>query len=230
LPFLLAPAVTLAQAMPAPKVERPQEGRYRCYVERTLSGGTVSLIRLYTIAGVLDTGDIMRWEPRGYDPGQPHRPLGITLSYLWHISEQPKLDLRQIDVHVTVQIDADLPEISAIEIKRPFPIKPYGVIGSTALSTQVFPNSTTDRRRGHGEIPLGDLLAYAEEYATLDWRLVRPSDRLGGQVELAQGTIDIAALRDAIAALPTLRSALATQAAHPRKDCEPVSWPTLAIP
>src|SRR5690606_23234326 len=93
---------------------------------------------------------------------------------------QPTVEPRKIELKMRVGIDTDLPEVAVIEMKRPFPVEPYGMIGSTALSTQIFPYGSYDLKNGHGELPLGDLLAYAEGYDILDWTLIHPSDRLGG--------------------------------------------------
>jgi hypothetical protein len=198
--------------------------RYSCDVEQALRGGTASLSRLYTEDGKPDAGDFMRWKPRGSDPQHTQRPLEIELGYIWGQATQPAVDLRKMEIKVRVGIDADLPEVAWIQMQRPFPVEPYGEIGSTALSTQVFPY-THDMHNGHGELPLGDLLAYAEGYDALDWTLIRPSDRLGGDQELARGTIDVAALREAVAALPTLRTALAAKTAQPKVRCERIPWP-----
>lgn len=203
--------------------------RYRCDVKRDLTGGTATLTRLFTDEGKHDSGDFMRWNPKGYDPSRPARPLDVELSYIWEPASQPAIEPRAIDVALRVGLDADLPDVAWIQMQRPFPVKPYGTIGSTALSTQVFPYSAHDMQNGHGELPLGDLLAYAEGYDALDWTLVRPSDRLGGGKELARGKIDIKALREAVAALPALRKALAAQTADPKTRCERVSWPNRPI-
>ncbi|WP_420139920.1 hypothetical protein [Sphingomonas sp.] len=202
--------------------------RYSCDVEQTLKGGTVSLSRIYTEDGQPDAGDFMRWNQRGYDPQKTQRPLELELGYIWDQATQPAIDLRRIEIKVRVGIDADLPEVSWIQMQRPFPVEPYGVIGSTALSTQVFPY-THDAHNGHGELPLGDLLAYADGYDALDWTLIRPSDRLGAGPELARGTLDVAALREAVAALPALRTALAVKTARPMDRCERVQWPNFVV-
>ena len=110
-------------------------------------------------------------------------------------------------------------------MQRRFAVEPYGVIGSTALSTQVFPDGAHDRHNGHGELPLGDLLAYSDGYDALGWTLIRPSDRLGGDQKLTRGTVDVAALREAVAALPALRAALAVKTAEPKIRCERIQWP-----
>ena len=55
--------------------------------------------------------------------------------------------------------------------------------------------------------------------------LVRTTDRLGGNKELALGKIDIAAFREAVAALLALRTALAVKTAKPEARREPVLSP-----
>ncbi|WP_442678564.1 hypothetical protein ACSBM8_13690 [Sphingomonas sp. ASY06-1R] len=217
-----------AQASSVTPTKTNPSWRYSCDVEQALGGGTISLSRLYTDDGKPDAGDFMRWKPRGYDPQKTQRPLELELGYIWEPATQPTVDLRKIEIKVRVGIDADLPEVAWIQMQRPFPVEPYGVIGSTALSTQVFPY-THDLHNGHGELPLGDLLAYAEGYDALDWTLIRPSDRLGGDKELARGTIDITALRQAVTALPTLRAALAQKTAQPKARCERIPWPDLVV-
>lgn len=229
--LLLVPATGDARLVPLPgsppsAAPEPRMGwRLDCTVERQLAGGTIRLTRLYTDAGKPDAGDFMHWNATGYDPSRPRRPLEIDLSYIWEEARQPAIEPREIEVRLRVGIDADLPEIAWIRMQRPFPVKPHGIIGSTALSTAVFPDSSHDAKNGHGELPLGDLLAYAEGYDSIGWTLVHPSDRLGGSKDLASGTIDVAALREAVAALPALRKALAGKTARPKSLCERVVWP-----
>lgn len=196
--------------------------RYDCSVERQLKGGTISLSRLFRDDGSLDAGDFMRWNSGG-DASQ--RPLDVELSYIWEPAKQPAIEPRAIELQVRIRLDTDLPEVAWFRVQRPFPVEPHGVIGSTALSTEIFPYSGNALRNGHGELPLGDLLAYAEGYETLDWSLIRPSDRLGASKELARGTLDIATLREAVAALRKLRASLAAKTEHPKVRCERVRWP-----
>ena len=215
--LLLAPGATEARlpplAGPPPVANSPyrESWRYTCDVQQQLAGGTVTLTRLFTDEGRLDGGDFMRWTAAGYDPQKTQRPLELELSYIWEPARQPAIADREIAVKLRVGIDAALPEVALLHIQRPFPVQPRGIIGSTALSTQIFPYGARDPGNGHGELPLGDLLAYAAGHDTLDWTLLRPSDRLGGSQELARGTIDIAALREAVTALPALRTALAAK-------------------
>jgi hypothetical protein len=235
--LLLAPSaadaryiVKEAEPPPSQKVslDTSTEGwiwRIDCTVEQTLEGGTISLARLYTDEGELDGGDFMRWNPSAYDPQKSQRPLDIELSYIWDPARQPAVEPRKIELKLRVGIDTDLPEVALIHMQRPFPVTPRGIIGSTGLSTQIFPYGSFDPKNGRGELPLGDLLAYAEGYDTLGWTLIRPSDRLGGDQELARGTLDIAALRQAVAALPALRTALAAKTPDPIARCERVLWP-----
>ncbi len=229
--LLLAPGAAEARLPPLagqPLVASPpyrESWRYTCDAEQRLAGGTVTLTRLFTDDGKPDGGDFMRWTAAGYDPQRPRRPLELELSYIWDIARQPAVADREIEVKLRVGTDADLPDVALIEIQRPFPVKPQGIIGSTALSTMVFPYGAHDPANGHGELPLGDLLAYAAGYDTLGWTLVRPSDRLGGRQELARGTLDVAALRAAVAALPALRTALAAKTADPKARCTRVLWP-----
>lgn len=237
IPLLLL--TTTAEARLAPKpgassVVRPagdgkERRRYDCSVEQKLKNGTISLTRLFTDQGVFDAGDFMRWNPQGYDPQHPQRPIDLELSYIWDPAKQSAVEPRAIELKVRVGLDVDLPEVALIQMQRPFPVEPYGVIGSTALSTQIFPFGSYDLKNGHGEIPLGDLLAYAEGYRALDWSLVQPSDRLGGDKELARGTIDIDAMREALSALPQLREALVAKAVKPKTQCRQVSWPDITV-
>ena len=229
--LLLAPGATEARlpplAGPPPVANSPyrESWRYTCDVQKQLAGGTVTLTRLFTDEGRLDGGDFMRWTAAGYDPQKTQRPLELELSYIWEPARQPAIADREIAVKLRVGIDAALPEVALLHIQRPFPVQPRGIIGSTALSTQIFPYGARDPGNGHGELPLGDLLAYAAGHDTLDWTLLRPSDRLGGSQELARGTIDIAALREAVTALPALRTALAAKTPDPIARCTRVLWP-----
>ena len=205
------------------------EWRYECQIKRVLKGGTILLSRTFTENGEA-MGDFVLWQPVGHDPQRTIRPLELELSYLGSLESRPEVELRKVEVRLHVGIDGDLPEVALLQIQRPFPIEPYGVVGSTALSTEVFPNSERDMRNGHGELPLGDLLAYAEGYDTLEWRLIRPSDRLGGSQELVRGKLDIAALHEAVVALPTLRSALAAKTEKPKAQCARTWWGEQVVP
>jgi len=227
--LLAAPVCANAQQAPTIQTASQDDWRHRCDVERELQGGAISLSRIFTEAGAFDGGDFMRWVPKGHDLQHPRRPLDLELSYIWDLRTQPQIEPRVMELTVRLSLDQDLPDVSTIEIKRPFPVQPHGVIGGTALSTPVFPYSGFDRRNGHGELPLGDLLAYSEGYDALDWSLVRPSDQLGGGQTLARGVIDIDALREAVNALPELRAALASKAADPITNCERVRWPNMVM-
>lgn len=233
--LLLTPAAGNARYILLPGTEPqqlviPEPGagvyRYSCDVTRVLKGGTVRLSRIYTDEGKRDAGDFMHWNAAGYDPQRTRRPLEIDLSYIWDEQDQPKIEPREIEMKLRVGADTDLPEVAWIQMQRPFPVKPHGILGSTALSTMIFPYGSYDAQNGHGEMPLGDLLAYAEGYDMIDWKLIRPSDKLGGSgAALASGTIDIAALREAVAALPELRTALAAKTIDPKAHCERSLWP-----
>ena len=216
---------TLAGQPPVASPPYRESWRYTCDVEQRLAGGTVTLTRIFTDDGKPGGGDFMRWTAAAYDPQKAQRPLDLELSYIWDIARQPAVEDRAIDVKLRVGIDTALPDIALFRIQRPFPVRPHGIIGSTALATQIFPFGARDPNNGHGELPLGDLLAYAQGYDTLEWTLTRPSDRLGGDQTLARGTLDIAALRQAIAALPALRTALAAMTPDPKARCQRVLWP-----
>lgn len=230
--LFLAPAASGARLAPLstsqPKLAAQQvhgSYRYSCHVEQRLKSGIISLTRLYTDAGERDAGDFMRWHPEGDDSSAARRPLELELSYIWDEARHAVVEPRKIEVRLHIKLDTDLPEVGLIQMQRPFPVEPHGIVGSTALSTQVFPYAVHDMQNGHGELPLGDLLAYAEGYDALGWTLIRPSDRLGGSKELARGTIDIAALREAVAALPGLRKQLALKTAELKARCERIPWP-----
>jgi hypothetical protein len=209
----------------APAQSDGREWRYLCEAKQDLKGGTL-LLSNYLTDDLKPVGEsaLMLWNPTGYDPQRHQRPLDIRLLaspyYQW---SQDAADLRKVEIQLYVGLDTDLPQVASLQIQRPFPIEPYGIVGSTALSTEIFPYSDRDIRNGHGEMPLGDLLAYAEGYDTLDWRLIRPSDRLGGDTRLAKGKLNIAALREAIAAVPELRRKLTAMMAdtnNAKSRCE----------
>lgn len=229
--LLLAPSSADARLPPLagqpPVADAPhrESWRYTCDVEQQLAGGTITLTRLFTDDGQPDGGDFMRWTAVGYDPQRVRRPLELELSYIWEPARQPAIADREIEVKLRVGTDAALPEVALIAMQRPFPVRPHGIIGSTALVTQIFPYGAHDGSNGHGELPLGDLLDYAAGYDTLGWTLIRPSDRLGGNKDLARGILDIAALRQAVAALPALRQALAAKTPDPKARCQRVLWP-----
>lgn len=213
---------------PAPAITPPagQTWSRHCTVTLAQPGGEVSLSRVFTDEGKLDTGDFFRWTPAGHDPSRRIAPLEIQLSYYWDINQQPEVALREIEVKVNLTTTVDLPEVADFRIQRPFPVKPHGIIGSTALSTVIFPYTPYEynKTNGHGDLPLGDLLAYAEGFDALGWTLVSPSNVLGGSRELARGTIPIAPLREAITAMPRLREMLDRHAADPLTNCD--RWPS----
>ena len=215
-----------APVLQVPLTEEPAQWSRHCTVTLAQPGGEVSLSRVFTDEGKLDTGDFFRWTPAGHDPSRRIAPLEIQLSYYWDINQQPEVALREIEVKVNLTTTVDLPEVADFRIQRPFPVKPHGIIGSTALSTVIFPYTPYEynKTNGHGDLPLGDLLAYAEGFDALGWTLVSPSNVLGGSRELARGTIPIAPLREAITAMPRLREMLDRHAADPLTNCD--RWPS----
>lgn len=215
-----------AKVLPVPAADEPTTWMRHCTVTLAQAGGEASLSRIFTDEGELDTGDFFRWTPAGYDPSKRAVPLDVQLSYYWDIDQQSAVALREVEVKVNLTTTVDLPEVADFRIQRPFPVTPHGIIGSTALSTVIFPYSPYEynKTNGHGDLPLGDLLAYAEGYDELGWTLMSSSNVLGGSRELARGTIPIAPLREAITAMPRLREMLAQQSADPLTNCE--RWPS----
>lgn len=215
-----------APVLHVPLPEEPAQWSRHCTVTLAQPGGEVSLSRVFTDEGKLDTGDFFRWTPAGHDPSRRMAPLEIQLSYYWDIDQQPEVALREIEVKVNLTTTVDLPEVADFRIQRPFPVTPHGIIGSTALSTVIFPYTPYEynKTNGHGDLPLGDLLAYAEGYDELGWTLMSPSNVLGGSRELARGTIPISPLREAITAMPRLREMLDRHAADPLTNCD--RWPS----
>lgn len=215
-----------ATVLPVPAADEPTTWMRHCTVTLVQPGGEVSLSRNFTDEGELDMGDFFRWTQAGYDPSKRAVPLDVQLSYYWDIDQQTEVALREIEVKINLTTTVDLPEVADFRIQRPFPVTPHGIIGSTALSTVIFPYSPYEynKTNGHGDLPLGDLLAYADGYDELGWTLVSPSNVLGGNRELARGTIPIGPLREAVAAMPRLREMLDRHAADPLTNCE--RWPS----
>ena len=191
---------------------------HECRVEQKLVHGSILISRWFPDSGGVEGGDFVKWNPAGWDPGKPARPLDLGFYFDLPVDGPPAIDLRRIELRLVVGLDMDLPGGLAIHMQRPFPVDPGGILGSSALTTEIYSYSESDAKNGHGELPLGDLLAYAEGYDDLAWKLVRPPDRAGNRA-LASGRINIAAFREAIGALPEMRKALIAKAAEPEKNC-----------
>ena len=203
--------------------EVPEHGwELDCQATLALVGGEASLSRTYSLDGTMEGGDFFRWTPVWYDPSKRAVPLDFTLSYAWATYDQPNVALREIDFKYDVTTETPLPEVADMRFQRPFPVRYGGIVDRAALSTSVFPYSPYEynKTRGHGDLPLGDLLAYGEGFDELDWMLELPSAELGGKSRLAKGKLALAPLREAVAALPRLRDMLAKMARDPADKCE----------
>jgi hypothetical protein len=194
---------------------------WRCEIEEQLPKGQIRASRTYDKAGKLDSGDFFRWEGKGYDPSKRERPISWTIGYIWTANGSERYNDRKAEIDVTLGLDQPIPGSARLEIQRPFPIERGGVIGSTALSTLVFHGAAhTPAGDGYGDIPLGDLLAYADSFDQLDWAVKTHRDEYGNAQTLAQGKIDIAALREASVAIPRLKPRLEKMASNFRKNCK----------
>lgn len=193
---------------------------YECRIEQKLVHGEIFISRWFPDDGEVESEDFVSWDPAGSAPDKPIRPLDMGFYFGLPVDGPPTIDLRRIELRLVVGLDVDLPGVLQIQMQRPFPVEPHGIIGSTALTTDIYSYSANDPKNGHGELPLGDLLAYAEGYDALAWTLVPRSDQLGGNRTLASGRINIAGLREAMAAVPGARNALLAKAAAPKRNCE----------
>jgi hypothetical protein len=191
-----------------------------CEVTVTLKGGQMRASRTYDNTGRLDSGDFFFWNATGYNPAQPRSPIEWDIGYIWSPVGSQSYQDRKAKLNGLVRLNEAMPVAGLLQISRPYPVEEQGAIGSTALTTTIFQTSQSDPNGGRGDLPLGDLLAYAGNYAQLDWRITKVHDQYGFAAPLAQGKVDIAALREASEAIPTLKAQLVTKAADFRKNCD----------
>ena len=200
-----------------------------CQVERTLAGGSAYAARKYRQTGQLFAGDSLHWNATGYDPAAPRAPIEWNLSYPWAAERGGPFDDRRIKLAYQVRGGEPLPEVMLLHIQRPMPVEPHGVIASTALVTLTFRNHPGDPTGGQGDLPLGDLLAYAGPYDALDWFLTDRHDQYGHARKLAAGQLSIAALREAGAAFRDMRRELERKGKTFRTAC-PLREVVLPVP
>lgn len=216
------PVLLVALAIPA-KASGASELMWECRAELVLPGGTVYASRSYRLNGALFHGDSFLWNATGYDPSAPRAPIEWNLSYHWPAARAEPFDERRISLAYRLRSTEPLPEVMLLHIQRPMPVEPYGVIASTALTTLTFRYSLGSPTGGSGDLPLGDLLAYADRYDRLGWHLTDRHDQYGHPRRLAEGTLSIAALREAVAAFRDLRRELERKGKTFRRSCPQAS-------
>jgi hypothetical protein len=192
-----------------------------CHIEETLKEGTIRASRTYDDEGELFSGDFFHWNSKGYDPSRPSSPLEWDIGYIGDTNRPLEYDDRKAEVNIRVRLkSAEVPYAALLEIKRPFPVEPHGMIGSTALTTLVFGGRAHDPASGNGDLPLGDLLSYAGPFEELDWKLTTVHNQYGQVTTLAGGKVNVAAFKEASAAIPRLKIGLQKLAEDFRRNCE----------
>jgi hypothetical protein len=216
----IAPALLVAALAAAP-VEGGAATHWvwECKAERTLTHGSAYAIRTYDRAGQLYSGDSLLWDAAGYDPARPRAPIEWHLSYPWSAARDEPFDDRRIKLTFRIQHHEPLPNVVLLQIQRPMPVVPHGVIDSAALVTLAFRYSDRDPLGGSGDLPLGDLLAYGTGYDELGWNLTASHDQFGHARHLAKGALSLAALREAVIAFKDMRSELKRRGKDFRRTC-----------
>lgn len=217
-----AQAQARAQASGAARSDDGGPWRRTCAVERVMPHGVVSLSRDFTEEGreAGGFGDFVYWTPAGVDVGQRAQPLDMRFSYFWKREDATPFRTREIELKVVMRLDQAMPSIGLLRVMRPFPIEGSSVVDGPALTMEVFGDTPSGSRGGHGNMPLGDLLAYGEGYETLAWMFNRFSETNGYGLPLARGVIDLRGFREALAVLPDMRAQLDAKAANVQGNCE----------
>jgi hypothetical protein len=217
-----ASAEAHAQPSGSAPLDDDTEWRRNCSVERVMPHGVVSLSREFTDDGRQADrfGDFVYWTPADVEIGQPARPLDMRFSYFWRREDATPFRTREMELKVVMRLDQAMPSTGLLRVMRPFPIEGSSVVDGPALTMEVFGDTPPGSLGGHGDMPLGDLLAYGEGYETLDWMFNRFSEEAGYGLPLARGVVDLRGFRDALAALPEMRAQLDVQAADVRRNCE----------
>lgn len=218
IPALLVASAASTQSLGTAK--EPQERWHRvCRVEKQMVHGSLALIRDYRDDGKFESGDVALWNPAGDDPSKPQRPIDWDWDYYWKAENEFPIKAREIDLNIRIALDVPMPNIALLRIQRPFPVVPGGLIDSAGLVTEVFGNGARDPGGGHGSVPLGDLLAYAEGFDRLDWTLTNFSTVDGFGTPIEAGTLDVRGFREGLAGLPKLKRELNAKAKNVRKNC-----------
>jgi hypothetical protein len=191
-------AAALAQAGPSAAQEPAQ--LYRCEVLHSTSGGTHHGYMLVVDGGRKVDGGV-RWEQAAPDAGR--------FNIRWRLD--PGVQVASATVEVDVPIRKWEMGRTSLGLRRPDDID----LGDMILAGPVL-HGTAAGGRGVAQMSLRTLLAYAADADRLLWHV--QSDR--SKKVLGSGGIDLAPLREAVAALPEVQAELSAKQARYRGECE----------
>lgn len=221
--YLFVPIAAFFVPMSAANAAPITRWVWNCHIDEKLDRGEMWASRTYDDTGKLDAGDFFHWNSKGYDASKRRAPIEWEVGYIWHPVTAEDYDDRRAEIKLDISLEAgtEMPWAGLLQIQRPFPVEPYGVIGSTALTTTIFHGPEYGPKGdGYGSLPLGDLLAYAGSYDELDWMVTKVHDQYGHAAPLASGKLDVAALREASAAIPRLKLQMGRMGSNFRKNCK----------
>lgn len=124
----------------------------------------------------------------------------------------PALEVSAATVEVDVPIRKWKMGQASLALRRPDDVGPADMIPAGPVL-----HGRATGGRGITQISLRTLLAYAADAARVHWHVL--SDR--SKKVLGSGEIDLAPLRQAVAALPEVRAELSAKQARYRSDCQP---------
>jgi hypothetical protein len=197
------------------QAEEPKSYNWVCRVEEKLAKGNIRAVRAYKDDGKIDYGDYVYWTAAGYSPAKSREPVEWKIDYIWNRTEQYNDRLAELKFHF--QLESGSPEVALLSFQRPFPVKPGGIIEDTALSTVIFKRPSRDY---YGDVPLGDLLAYAGPFDELEWKVTKPHNQYGGTEVIVSGKLDVAAFKEASAAITSIKGGLDKFGANFRSNCK----------
>lgn len=188
----------LAQVVPSPPAEPKQI--YLCEVSRDAPAGKHEAGMFVGEAGQ-SFGAWGRWEQAA-----PNGAGGFNIR--WALD--PRVPVDSVTVEVNVPIRKWKMGRASLGLNRP----DDDGVGNMRLMGPVL-HGTAGGGRGVAQASLRTLLAFATDSDRLHWYVVSDGSR---KVE-AFGDIDMAPLREAVAALPSVRAELAAKQARYRSEC-----------
>ena len=203
-------------AQSAASAEEQIEGYYRvCKATLEMKFGTINAQRQLTDDGTqLQSSDIANWGPKNYGNPQP----GISIS--WHSFGSFQGNFRTIkDADSSIQLffrtDKKLPRQSLWRFKRP---ATSSIVSSdSALSAFIFTGA--DKRLAGTKFSFAEFLAFAVGFDKLTWEMRGFPDSKDFSKTYFAGYTDMAAFREAQAAVPKLEELLAAKAAKFETEC-----------
>ncbi|MBV1691039.1 hypothetical protein KRR38_26005 [Novosphingobium sp. G106] len=204
----LALLVALSAASRTTPLEQPiVDQYYSCETSRDLAAGKITARRaLNSLGQKLYSSDEANWLGTPYD--------GISIDWnTWPRVTDARLSGIPGAVKIFIQTKKNQPRLGRLIFRH------AQIAGPDEFPIPI--GTSHDRKSGSAGLPLRVLLAYAGNDETLHWTLMDPKELPDGtRTVLAEGVLNVAALREAANALLQVEAALDDMAKTPEKSCK----------